>query len=62
MIASNANVSKMLDLEHCTLVHLSPAVLESIEDPIEKVKLCTVGNGLLWLNQLKEKHRLMLDE
>ena len=35
---------------------------ECTEDPIEKVKCGTVGNGSLWFNQLAEKHRLKLDE
>ena len=47
MIASNANVSQSI----CTLVHLRHACLECIGDSKEKVKLCTVGNGSLWLNQ-----------
>ena len=38
MIASNAKVSESLGLEHCILVHLRHALLECIEDPIEKKK------------------------
>ena len=44
------------------LVSLRHAFSERIEDPIEKVKMCTDGNRSLWLNQLTEKHRLKLDE
>ena len=62
MILSTASVSESLGLEHCTLVHLSHAFSEHTEDPIEKVKCCTVGNGTLWLNQLTDKYRLKLDE
>ena len=37
-IASNANVSESLGLEHCTLVHSRHAFSECIEDHIDKAK------------------------
>ena len=50
MIASNANVSESLGLEHCTIAHLRHAFSECNDDPIENVKWGTIGNGSLWLN------------
>ena len=62
MLASNASVPEIIGIEHFSLVHLGHAFSECIEDTIEKVKRCTVGNESLWLNQLAEKHRLKLNE